>query len=91
MKFVYPAVFKKDSSGIIQVTFPDLDGCHAQGATMEDAVDQAKEAEIAWISLELEESFDLPPRTRMEDIVLEDGAVVQNVAATIRLSEGYDE
>ena len=85
MKFVYPAVFKKDSSGIIQVTF------HAQGATMEDAVDQAKEAEIAWISLELEESFDLPPRTRLEDIVLEDGAVVQNVAATIRLSEGYDE
>ena len=54
-------------------------------------MDQAKEAEIAWISLELEESFDLPPRTRLEDIVLEDGAVVQNVAATIRLSEGYDE
>ncbi len=91
MKFVYPAVFKKDPSGIIQVSFPDLEGCYARGATMEDAMEQAKEAEISWITLELEESFDLPPRTRLEDIPLEEGTVVQNVAATIRLVEGYDE
>lgn len=91
MKFVYPAVFKKDSAGIIHVTFPDLEGCCAQGATMEEAVEQAKEAEINWITLELEESFDLPPRTRLEDIIRDAGDIVQNVTATIRLVEGYDE
>lgn len=61
MKFVYPAVFKKKEDGMIHVTFPDLEGCYAEGPTMEDALEKAKEAEIDWIALELEESFDLPP------------------------------
>ena len=41
--------------------------------------------------LELEEGCDLPPRSRLEDLQPENGAVVRNVAATIRLTEGYDE
>ena len=64
MKFVYPAVFKKKEDGMIHVTFPDLEGCYAEGPTMEDALEKAKEAEIDWIALELEESFDLPARSR---------------------------
>ncbi len=91
MKFVYPAVFKKKEDGLIHVTFPDLDGCYAQGATMEDALEDAKEAEINWITLELEESFDLPARSKEEDIPTEEGDIIRNVTATIRLTEGYDE
>lgn len=91
MKFVYPAIFKPEPDGLIRVTFPDLEGCCAEGRTMEDAIEQAKEAEINWITLELEESFELPPRSRAEDLVLEEGATVRNVTASIRLYEGYDE
>ncbi len=91
MKFVYPAVFKKDPDGRFHAAFPDLEGCFAEGSTLEEAFEKAKEAEIDWLSLELEEEGDLPARSRLEDIPLEEGAVVRNVTATIRLTEGYDE
>lgn len=91
MKFVYPAVFKKRKDGSFHVTFPDLDGCFAEGPTMDDALENAKEAEIDWITLELEESFDLPTRSKEEDILIEEGDVIRNVTASIRLREGYDE
>lgn len=91
MKFVYPAVFKKKEDGMIHVTFPDLEGCYAEGPTMEDALEKAKEAEIDWIALELEESFDLPARSHEVDIPTEEGDVIRNVTATIRLRDGWDE
>ncbi|MFR1833553.1 MAG: type II toxin-antitoxin system HicB family antitoxin [Lachnospiraceae bacterium] len=91
MKFVYPAVFKKREDESFHVAFPDLEGCFAEGPTMEDALEKAKEAEIDWITLELEESFDLPARSKEEDIPVEEGDVIRNVTATIRLRDGYDE
>ena len=36
MKFVYPAVFKKKEDGMIHVTFPDLEGCYAEGTLREN-------------------------------------------------------
>ncbi len=91
MKFVYPAIFKEAAPGRFRADFPDLEGCYAEGATIEEAFERAKEAEVDWLTLELEEGCDLPPRSRLEDILPEAGAVIRNVAATIRLTEGYDE
>ena len=91
MKFVYPAVFRETAPGQFRADFPDLEGCYAEGKTMEEAFEQAKEAEADWLLLELDEGCDLPPRSRLEDIPLDQGAVARNVAATIRLTEGYDE
>lgn len=91
MKFAYPAIFKTDASGKVQVTFPDLEGCCAQGDSMDEALDNAKEAESNWISVELEDTFELPPQSHPEDIALEAGEIVRMVAVGIRLMEGYDE
>ena len=66
-------------------------GFASTSRTIEEALEKAKEAETDWIMLELEEGCDLPPRSRLEDLQPENGAVVRNVAATIRLTEGYDE
>ena len=91
MKFVYPAVFRETAPGRIRADFPDLEGCYAEGETIEEALEKAKEAETDWIMLELEEGCDLPPRSGLEDLQPENGAVVRNVAATIRLPDGYDQ
>ena len=64
MTFVYPAVFtpKKDGKGY-DVVFPDLECCTAEGPDLEDAVENARDAAMNWITLELEEEGELPPRS----------------------------
>ncbi|MDD6615106.1 MAG: type II toxin-antitoxin system HicB family antitoxin, partial [Lachnospiraceae bacterium] len=54
MKFIYPAVFRRTENGNYEASFPDLAGCHAQGDTLEDAVEDASEAVLDWISVEME-------------------------------------
>lgn len=51
-KYNYPATIEplaeKDGGGYL-VSFPDLPGCIADGATPEEAFHQAEDAMIAWI------------------------------------------
>ena len=44
--YAFPAIFERDDDdgGIINVTFPDLENCFANGATIEEAMTEAKEA-----------------------------------------------
>ena len=44
--YAYPSIFERDDDdgGIINVTFPDLENCFANGATIEEAMTEAKEA-----------------------------------------------
>ena len=44
--YAFPALFERDDDdgGIINVTFPDLENCFANGATIEEAMTEAKEA-----------------------------------------------
>ena len=44
--YAFPAIFDRDDDdgGIINVTFPDLENCFANGATIEEAMTEAKEA-----------------------------------------------
>ena len=39
MKFVYPAVFRETAPGRIRADFPDLEGCYAEGETIEEALE----------------------------------------------------
>ena len=71
MRFVYPAIFRKNESGKYQGYFPDLDGCAAEGETLDDAIDNANEAAATWISLEIEEGAQLPWISDLEDLELE--------------------
>ena len=43
-KLFYPAVFTPEDDGGYSVAFPDLDGCFAQGETIEDAYKMAFDA-----------------------------------------------
>jgi antitoxin HicB len=49
-----------DEGGGFMVTIPDLPGCIADGATMEEAIDQARDAFQAWSNAELEDKGVLP-------------------------------
>ena len=37
MKFIYPAVFRKNEEGRYKAFFPDLACCEAEGDTLDDA------------------------------------------------------
>lgn len=40
----YPVIIEKDSSGFYVVTCPILEGCYSQGKTIEEAMENIKEA-----------------------------------------------
>lgn len=42
-KYVYPALFKKEKKGY-SVFFPDLEGCHTQGDTIDECFYMAEDA-----------------------------------------------
>lgn len=90
MKFAYPAIFTVDENGRYHVIFPDLEGCTAEGADLEEAIEKAKEAEEAWIRVELEESWELPGISHEADLELPQGAFVRDVAVRIKLVDDYD-
>ena len=76
MKFIYPAVFRKNEDGGFRAFFPDLECCEASGDTLDDAIDNANEACRNWITVELEEEEPLLPYvSEIEDIETEEGAV----------------
>lgn len=92
MKFIYPAVFRKNEDGGYHAFFPDLECCEASGETLDDAIDNANEAARTWISVELEEEDpDLPFVTDPEDIETQEGDEIRNISVNIRFYEGWDE
>lgn len=90
MRFIYPAVFRKTENGYMGF-FPDLESCAVTGDTLEEAVDNANEAAANWITVELEEECVLPPISDAEDMLLEEGDIVRNIAVTLRFTDGWDE
>ena len=91
MRFIYPAIFRKTENGRYHGFFPDLAECEAEGDTLEEAVDNANEAAANWITVELEDDGPLPSISDREDMRLQEGDVVRNIAVTIRLTDGWDE
>lgn len=91
MRFIYPAIFRKTETGRYHGFFPDLAECEAEGDTLEEAVDNANEAAANWITVELEDDGPLPSISDREDMHLQEGDIVRNIAVTIRLTDGWDE
>ncbi len=90
MKFAYPAVFTQKQNGGYTVVFPDLEGCAAEGDTLEEAIEKAKEAEEAWIQVELEDTWELPGISHRDDMELPEGSFMREVAVRIKLVDDYD-
>lgn len=91
MKFIYPAIFQKQDNGTFTGYFPDLEGCTAKGDTLEEAVDNANEALMDWISVELEEENHLPAVSDLHDLAITPDQVVRNICITYRFNDGWDE
>ena len=92
MKFIYPAVFRKNEDGGYHAFFPDLEYCEADGETLDDAIEKANEACRTWITVELEEDEPVMPYVSdIEDIEVKDGDIVRNISVNIRFYEGWDE
>ena len=62
----------------------------AEGPDLEDAVENARDAALNWIQVELEDGLDLPAQTYIEDIVLEEGAVVKQIMVRVKLLPDND-
>lgn len=92
MKFVYPAVFHKSEKGGYEGYFPDPACCEAKGETLDEAVENANEAALDWINLELsEDEVNLPPVSEVSDLELKEGDIVRNIQVTIKFMEGWEE
>lgn len=91
MRFIYPAIFRKTEEGTYHGFFPDLADCEVDGDTLDEAVDNANEAARDWITVELEDDCPLPTISDHEDMPLQPGDIVRNIAVTIRFTDGWDE
>ncbi len=93
MTFVYPAIFTphENDSGY-HVTFPDLEGCWGDGADLEDAIDDAKDAEYNWLELQMDEEWggDIPKASLAEEIEVPEGCLVKNLMVRVKLLPDSD-
>ena len=85
MTFTYPAVFTKKEDGTgFHAFFPD-------GADLEDAIENARDAAQNWISVELEEfEGDLPFATHVDDIELAENQVAKQIMVKIKFLPDSD-
>ncbi len=92
MKLIYPAIIRPLENGRYEARYPDLEGCSAVGDTIDDCLEEANAAALAWIDIELNE-FDgtLPPVSDAADLLLAPGEFVRIMSLTYRLTDGWDE
>ena len=92
MKFIYPAIIRKEENGTFKATFPDLACCEASGESLDDVIEKANEAAVGWLELELSEDMPmLPPVTDKDDLVLQEGELVRDICANVKFYDGWEE
>lgn len=70
--FVYPAIFHKED-GSYWVEFPDLDGCHTYGSSINETMQAAQEALAAYILALLGQGKELNAPSDISSIHFSDG------------------
>ena len=60
MGLKYPYITKQDEDGSYFIQFPDLPGCMACGATIEEAVRMGEDARKCWIASALHDGDFIP-------------------------------
>jgi len=72
MKYSYTAVFTPEDSGLINVDFPDLEGCYTSGDDITDAIYMAQDVlNLVLYGLE-EDGKSIPKASRPQDIKISD-------------------
>lgn len=81
MVYSYPVTIHKDDDGI-WAEFPDLPGCQTFGDSVEEVLENAKEALYCYISEELDYSSKLlPPNTKT--ITVTDNTITKTITVVI--------
>ena len=89
-RYVYPAIFTYEDGYEIAVTFPDLPGCATSGADEQESLMMARDALGGHIWCMENDGDDLPPPTRLRDILLEaneQAALIDVFMPSVRLSQ----
>lgn len=92
MTFTYPAIFRHNDDDTYEGYFPDLEGCTFKGRTLDDAIDDAIEAERAWINVEFEDELaGLPYVSDEDDMDLAENEFVRQIQVIIHYNESYSD
>ncbi|MEE8835534.1 MAG: type II toxin-antitoxin system HicB family antitoxin [Eubacteriales bacterium] len=94
MKFYYPAIVTRNAENDFSAFFPDLKDCRATGDSLQDVLENAREAAHSWIEVEMEDDdYVLPPASDTYDLKadLKENQSVHEVLITYRFIEGWEE
>ncbi len=58
--FTFPVIIEKDSDGFFVADCPDLQGCHTQGKTLEEAITNIRDAIKLQVKILQAEKEDIP-------------------------------
>lgn len=58
--YTFPVIIEKDEDGFFVADCPDLQGCHAQGGTLEEAITNIRDAIILHLKILKEEEQHIP-------------------------------
>lgn len=93
MTFTYPAVMRLGDDGRYTGYFPDLDDCTFEGGTIDEAIDAAIAAEKSWIEVQMDEDDEygakMPFISDHEDIPLQEGEFIRDIAVIMHFEVGY--
>lgn len=58
--FTFPVIVEKDADGFFVADCPDLQGCHTQGDTLEEAITNIRDAIKLHVKILREDKEDIP-------------------------------
>ena len=92
MTFTYPVIMTRREDGSWEGEFPDLEMCRCHGASLAEALEDARAQAYNWIDLELQEEQPVMPYVSdIEDLTLKEGQQAHRIMFHYRLYDGWDE
>lgn len=74
----YPALIDHEA-GVVGIVFPDLPGCVAAAATIDEALVNAEAVLRDWIDVAEEDGRSVPPPSTLEDVCVPAGSVLVSI------------
>ena len=90
-KYIYPAVFEKESEGGFSIHFPDVEGCYTQCEDIVEGIENASDA-LCLMMYELEKrDAPIPKATDINDIASCSDNIVTLIACDTHFYKNYFE
>ncbi len=90
-KYVYPAIISPSEEGGFDVSFPDISGCYTEGASLAEALEQAKDALCLMLYDMEERGENIPVPTEFKDVFSHKEDIVSLVACdTLEYRKFFD-